>query len=170
MLELEKGELTALEEEVEKSLQEHDILSKNVNTTFEKQLTFGERFADKLTTFGGSWLFIISFVLALLVWCLLNLWFTKPFDQYPFILLNLLLSCVAALQAPIIMMSQKRIESKDRMRAEHDYIVNLKAEVEIRLLSSKVDQLIKHQWKRLMEVQEMQLELMEEIVGKRRKK
>jgi uncharacterized membrane protein len=115
--------------------------------------------------FGGSWAFIISFGIFLLLWMAVNSFFLlrKPFDPYPFILLNLILSSIAALQAPIIMMSQNRQEAKDRLRAEHDYQVNLKAELEIRLLSERIDTLISHQWQRLLEIQQIQVELMQEL-------
>src|SRR5262249_19854733 len=122
VLELEKGELSALEEEVVQSLQEQELISRNLNTEFDRELTFGEHLSDKVAEFGGSWKFIISFGLVLTLWIILNslvaLW--RPFDPFPFILLNLVLSCVAALQAPVIMMSQNRQEAKDRLRAEHD--------------------------------------------------
>ena len=168
VLEAEKDELSSLEAEVVRSLKEHELLSKNVNLEFDRELTFGERLADKVAEFGGSWRFIISFAVVLAVWIAINslvlLWW--PFDPYPFILLNLVLSALAALQAPIIMMSQNRQEAKDRLRGEHDYRVNLKAELEIRHLNGKIDQLLTHQWQRLLEIQRIQMELMEELVRK----
>lgn len=168
VLEAEKDELSTLEAEVVRSLKEHELLSKNINVEFERELTFGERVADKVAEFGGSWRFIIRFGVVLAVWIALNslvlLW--RPFDPYPFILLNLVLSCLAALQAPIIMMSQNRQEAKDRLRAEHDYRINLKAELEIRHLNGKIDLLLTHQWQRLLEIQRIQMELMEELVRK----
>ena len=168
VLEADKGELTALEEQVVRSLKEQEILSDNINIEFDQKLTFGQRMADKLADYAGSWHFIGIFMGILLVWVAVNaitlIW--RPFDPYPFILLNLCLSCVAALQAPVIMMSQNRQESKDRMRAEHDYIVNLKAELEIRNLHDKIDHLLTHQWQRLLEIQELQIELMQELAGK----
>ena len=168
VLEAEKDELTSLEAEVVRSLKEHELLSKNVNLEFDRELAFGERLADKVAEFGGSWRFIISFAVVLTVWIAINslvlLW--RSFDPYPFILLNLVLSALAALQAPIIMMSQNRQEAKDRLRAEHDYRVNLKAELEIRHLNGKIDQLLTHQWQRLLEIQRIQMELMEELVRK----
>ena len=170
VLQEEKGELTALEQEVVQSLREHELLSTNINLEFERDLTFGERLADRVADFGGSWRFILIFAGVLVVWIGVNsavlLW--RPFDPYPFILLNLVLSCLAAIQAPIIMMSQNRQEAKDRLRAEHDYRVNLKAELEIRHLTGKVDLLLTHQWQRLLEIQRIQMELMEELVHKRR--
>ena len=164
----EKGELSNLEEEVVKSLKEHELLSKNINVEFDRELTFGQRVADKVAEFGGSWRFIISFGVILAVWIVINsvALLLRPFDPYPYILLNLVLSCLAAIQAPVIMMSQNRREAKDRLRAEHDYRVNLKAELEIRHLNGKMDLLLTHQWQRLLEIQEIQTELMEEFVRK----
>jgi uncharacterized membrane protein len=168
MLEADKGELSALEEQVMKSLQEHEILSKNINVEFDEQLTFGERMADRIAEFGGSWRFITIVGAVLLVWIAINsiVLILKPFDPYPFILLNLVLSCLAAIQAPIIMMSQNRQEDKDRLQSQHDYLVNLKAELEIRHLHDKVDHLINNQWQRLLEIQEIQTELMEGLALK----
>ncbi|MBI3126152.1 MAG: DUF1003 domain-containing protein [Candidatus Tectomicrobia bacterium] len=163
ILEKDKGELSKLEEEVVTSLRDQeDILAENINPEFDRQLTFGERMADKIAEFGGSWSFILSFGLVLLLWIALNsfLMARHPFDPYPYILLNLVLSCLAALQAPIIMMSQNRQEARDRLRAEHDYRVNLKAELEIRLLHGKIDQLLTNQWQRLLEIQKIQMEMM----------
>lgn len=165
LLESEKGEITSIEQEVLRSLREHEILSSNVDAEFEQDWTLGERLADTIASFGGSWRFLIIFGLFLVLWIAMNslvlLW--RPVDPYPFILLNLVLSCLAAIQAPIIMMSQNRQEAKDRIRAQHDYQVNLKAELEIRQLHEKVDHLLSHQWERLVEIQEVQLELLSEI-------
>jgi uncharacterized membrane protein len=168
LLKKEKGELSALELDVVRSLKEQEILTKNINAEFERQLTLGERISDKVADFGGSWKFIISFSIIIAIWISINAMaiLQKPFDPYPFILLNLVLSCIAAFQAPIIMMSQNRQEAKDRMRSEHDYAVNLKAELEIRHLHTKIDQLMTHQWDRLMEIQQIQLELMDELACK----
>lgn len=168
VLETEKGELSALEEEVIKSLRDQELLSENLNTEFESKLTFGERVADSVAKFGGSWRFIISFGVFLMLWMIINssVLLRRLFDPYPFILLNLILSCLAAIQAPIIMMSQNRQEAKDRLRSEHDYRVNLKAELEIRHLHAKMDQLLTHQWSRLLQIQQIQVELMEEIVNR----
>jgi uncharacterized membrane protein len=161
-LEAAKGELSELEDEVIKSLEEHGVLSKNLNIEFDRGLTFGERVADKVTEFGGSWTFISIYVVVLIVWAGVNSfgWFWRPFDPYPYIFLNLILSAVAAMQAPIILMSQNRQDAKDRLRSEHDYRVNLKAELEIRHLSSKMDKLLSKQWSRLLEIQQMQTELL----------
>jgi uncharacterized membrane protein len=143
-------------------------LSKNINIEFDQQLTFGERLADKMAEYAGSWGFVIGFFGVLLVWIAINsvVLILKPFDPYPFILLNLVLSCLAAIQAPIIIMSQNRQEAKDRLRSEHDYSVNLKAELEIRNLHEKIDHLLMKQWQRLLEIQEIQMELMEELAHK----
>jgi uncharacterized membrane protein len=168
-LEKDKGELSALEEQVSRSLKEQELLSKNVNLEFERKLTFGEHLADGLAKYAGSWKFIIGFGLVLALWITVNSWLaSRAFDEYPFILLNLCLSCLAAIQAPVIMMSQNRLESKDRLRAEHDYVVNLKAELEIRSLHEKMDHLLANQWQRLLEIQEVQTELMQEISRKGR--
>jgi uncharacterized membrane protein len=165
VLEKDKGELSALEEQVVKSLQEHELVSSDVNAAFERKLTFGERLADKVADYGGSWRFIGIFMGMLFVWIAINsvVLAQKPFDPYPFILLNLILSCIAAIQAPVIMMSQNRQEAKDRLRSEYDYRVNLKAELEIRHLHEKLDHLLVNQWHRLLEIQEIQTELMEEL-------
>jgi len=165
VLETEKGELSTLEEEVVRSLSEQELLSKNINIEFDQKLTFSQHLSDKLADYAGSWGFILTFVGILIVWIIINsvLLVWRHFDPYPFILLNLVLSCLAAMQAPVILMSQNRQESRDRLRAEHDYLVNLKAELEIRHLHEKVDHLLKNQWQRLLEIQEIQTELMEEL-------
>ncbi|HXH02416.1 MAG TPA: DUF1003 domain-containing protein [Candidatus Competibacteraceae bacterium] len=169
LLEEEKGELTQLEHEVLKSLREHEILSRNPDQEFDTKLTAGQRLADRIADFGGSWTFIAAFGFVLFAWMFLNSYVlaTRPFDPYPYILLNLVLSCLAAIQAPVIMMSQNRQEARDRLRALHDYQVNLKAELEIRHLHQKVDHLLSHQWERLVEIQEIQMELINEIRGRR---
>ncbi len=171
VLETEKGELSDLDKEVVRSLKEQELLSRDINTEFEHQLTLGERIADRVAEFGGSWRFIILFAVIIVCWIALNSvqLFWQIFDPYPYILLNLVLSCLAAIQAPVIMMSQNRQESKDRLRGEYDYRVNLKAELEIRHLHAKIDQLMSHQWQRLVEIQEIQMELMEELVHKPRR-
>jgi uncharacterized membrane protein len=156
LLESEKGEITSLEEEVLSSIRDHELLSKNVDAEFEQKWTLGERLADRIAAFGG--IFITA-------WIALNavVLYLRPPDPYPFILLNLLLSCLAAIQAPVIMMSQNRQEAKDRLRSQHDYQVNLKAELEIRHLHDKIDHLLSQQWNRLAEIQEIQLDLLSEI-------
>jgi len=165
MLEDEKGELTSVEREVLDSLREHEVLTSNVDAEFETAWDFGERLADRIATFGGSWTFLIVFGVFLTAWIGVNsaVLYWHPVDPYPFILLNLLLSCLAAIQAPVIMMSQNRQEAKDRQRAQHDYQVNLKAELEIRQLHEKIDHLLSHQWDRLVEIQQIQLELLAEL-------
>ena len=167
-LEEEKGELTALDAEVLRSLREQETLTRNVNTEFDEKMSFGQRAADKVASFGGSWRFIGIFGGILLVWVVTNsiVLATRAFDPYPFILLNLVLSSLAAFQAPIIMMSQNRQSEKDRLQAENDYKVNLKAELEIRQLHEKIDHLLQHQWQRLLEIQQIQTELVEEGLNK----
>ncbi len=164
----DRGELTTLEEQVLESLKEHELLTKNLNVEYDRQLTLGERLADMLADFGGSWRFIGIFGAILFSWVVVNsaLLIEKPFDPYPYILLNLALSCIAALQAPVIMMSQNRQEEKDRLRAEHDYRVNLKAELEIQHLHEKLDHLLIHQWQRLLEIQEIQTKLLQGLAEK----
>lgn len=163
----DKGEISTLETDVLQSLkEEEELISANINTEFARQRTMGERIADKMAEFGGSWSFIGIFTAVLLLWILGNstALLTQSFDPYPYILLNLVLSCVAAIQAPIIMMSQNRQEARDRLQAENDYRVNLKAELEIRHIIAKLDQLVTHQWQRLLEIQRLQLELIEQQV------
>ncbi len=169
LLQAEKGELDDLEKEVLRSLQEHDILTTNPEEEFEADLKPGERLSDRISSFGGSWTFISIFGAVLVTWMGVNTFvlLTRAFDPFPYILLNLVLSCLAAIQAPVIMMSQKRQESRDRLRAVRDYQVNLKAELEIRHLHQKVDHLLSHQWERLVEIQEIQMELINEIRGRR---
>lgn len=171
MLEKELGEISELEKEVIDSIHENELLSSNIEEELRENLSLGDRMADRIATFGGSWTFIMAFFGFILVWMLVNVYLlaTRPFDPYPFILLNLILSCLAAIQAPIIMMSQNRKEAKDRQRSEYDYKVNLKAELEIRLLHEKIDHLIVHQNQRLLEIQEIQIDLMEDILNRSRK-
>jgi len=165
LLESERGELTSLEREVIQSLHEHQILALKLETGEKEGRTVGERLADRLASFGGSWTFIGLFGVLIAIWIVMNslvlLW--KPADPYPYILLNLILSCLASLQAPVIMMSQNRHEARDRVRAESDYQINLKAELEIRHLHEKVDHLLLQQWQRLGEIQEIQLEVLAEL-------
>lgn len=165
ILETERGELSSLEAQFVKGLEEQELLSENINVAFDQKLTFGERLADRFSEMVGSWGFLIGFAIVLIAWVLVNsiVLIIKPFDPYPFILLNLVLSCVAAVQAPIILMSQNRAEAKDRLRVEHDYLVNLKAELEVRHLQDKLDHLMMKQWQRLLEIQEVQTELMSEL-------
>jgi uncharacterized membrane protein len=165
----ERGELTQLEEEVVKSLADHDILAENIEAQFSEQRTFGEKLADQIASFGGSWKFILVFFFVLAVWMAFNIYAVRAtiFDPYPFILLNLVLSCLAAIQAPIIMMSQNRQEARDRLRSENDYRINLKAELEIRHLHEKIDHMLTRQWERLAEIQQIQLEIMQDATNRR---
>lgn len=162
----EKGELAHLDLDVMEAIRDNSILSENIEEAAEDELTLGQRLADHIAEFGGSWTFIITFFMFLCIWMFINAWVlaTKAFDPYPFILLNLILSCLAAIQAPIIMMSQNRQEQKDRQRAEHDYKINLKAELEIKLLSEKMDHLLVHQNKKLLEIQEVQIDYLEDVI------
>lgn len=162
----ESGELNELEKEVINAIAGNQLLSQNIEPEITEQLTFGDKVADSIAEFGGSWTFIGIFFLFLFVWMGINIFIlvTKPFDPYPFILLNLILSCIAAIQAPVIMMSQNRQEIKDRIRNEHDYKINLKAELEIKLLHEKMDHLLVHQNKHLLEIQELQTDYLEDIM------
>jgi len=162
----EIGELSDLEKRVLSSMDKHSLLAEEVIGEYEGKLSIGSRMADRIASFGGSWRFIGLFFTVLVAWMLVNtlLLLTRPFDPYPFILLNLVLSCLAAIQAPVIMMSQNRQEQKDRARAEHDYQVNLKAELEIRQLHEKMDHVLVHQWQRMVEIQQIQTELIDELV------
>jgi len=196
----EKGELSELEHEVLNSLQTHQTLAADIDSDYEEQWNLGQRLADRIATFGGSWTFLICFSVFIVIWIMMNslvlYWrpvdpfpfillnlllsclaaiqapvimmnslvlYWRPVDPFPFILLNLLLSCLAAIQAPVIMMSQNRQEAKDRLRARNDYQVNLKAELEIRQLHEKIDHLLSHQWERMIEIQEVQLDLLNEL-------
>jgi len=164
LLASDKGELTELEREVLESMHAQEILSANVDDEFEQDWSLGERLADRIASFGGSWNFLIIFMVLMSLWIVMNslVLYWKPVDPFPYILLNLVLSCLAAIQAPIIMMSQNRQEAKDRIRARHDYQVNLKAELEIRHLHEKIDHLLTKQWERLVQIQEIQMELIAE--------
>lgn len=166
LIEQEKGELAAIDKDVMTAIQTNSILSENIQEEINAKLTYGQKLADQIAFFGGSWTFIITFFVFILVWIGINVWtlLFKPFDPYPFILLNLILSCLASIQAPIIMMSQNRQEQKDRTRAEHDYKINLKAELEIKLLSEKIDHLLVHQNKKLLEIQAVQIDYLDDIV------
>jgi uncharacterized membrane protein len=168
VLETEKGEVAELELQVINSLKEQELFAHNMNVEYDTRRTFGERLADRIAEFGGSWGFILLFGAVLFTWIAINTvaLLAKPFDPYPYILLNLVLSCLAAIQAPVIMMSQNRQEGRDRLRSEHDYQINLKAELEIRNLHEKMDHLLLRQWQKLMEIQQIQMDLMEEIARK----
>jgi len=170
-MEKDLGELSALEQDVVQSIHDNEIIADNLNEQFDRTLTIGERISDKVAEFGGSWKFIILFFSVMAVWIVANsvyfLW--HAWDPYPFILFNLILSMLAAIQAPIIMMSQNRQEDRDRLRAQNDYKVNLKAEIEVRALSEKMDQLLHNQWVRLLEIQQIQMEMLEDLTGRREK-
>jgi uncharacterized membrane protein len=142
------------------NITEDELLTQILKQTESNNPTIGQKMADAVAEFGGSWAFILSFFVMLVSWIVLNAFAlsNKGFDPYPFILLNLILSCIAAIQAPIIMMSQNRKEQKDRQRAEHDYLINLKAEIEIRNLQLNM--------KKLFEVQKRQIEILEELKSK----
>jgi len=164
LLKTEDEQLHKLNSIVVKAIEEEKLLSQKLMEFEDSNPPFSSKVADMVATFGGSWKFIILFLFFMFIWMAINIyWFTKPFDPYPFILLNLLLSTLAALQAPIIMMSQNRKEEKDRQRAVNDYLVNLKAEVEIRNVHQKLDLLITEQMKTLFEIQKEQIAMMEEI-------
>ena len=138
--------------------------NRNANEVIEEEATLGERVADAVARFGGSWSFIIMFGVVLVVYTVINIALSnRAWDPYPFILLNLFLSMLASIQAPVIMMSQNRQEAKDRMRGENDYKVNLKAELEIQAINEKIDKLLNDQWKHLLEIQQMQMEMIEEL-------
>ncbi len=165
LLEADRGELSVIEKEVVQSLKDHELLVENLDKDFEQSKTFGERVSDRIASFGGSWKFIIIFGLLLTLWIVLNTMIltTNQPDPYPYILLNLVLSCIAALQAPIIMMSQNRAAVRDRLHAENDYKVNLKAELEIRHIQEKMDHLLKHQSQYIAEIQQIQIDLLQQI-------
>lgn len=165
LLESEKGELSSLEKEVLDSLRQHELLAMNVDVESEKMWTLGERLADRLADFAGSWTFLICFGVFMAAWIIMNslVLYWHPVDPFPYILLNLLLSFLAAIQAPIIMMSQNRQEARDRLRSQHDYQVNLKAELEIRHLNEKLDHLLTHQWERLVQIQQVQIQMLSQL-------
>ncbi|MBB6508372.1 putative membrane protein [Rhizobium soli] len=164
LLEEERGEITELDARVLDSFEKGTLtVQAGAPAAIDQAETFGERVADRVAAFGGSWTFILSFLAVLVLWMALNVvgLSADPFDPYPFILLNLVLSSLAALQAPVIMMSQRRQEDKDRLRSENDYMVNLRAELEIRQLHEKIDHQMAKQWERLAELQQIQIELLE---------
>lgn len=166
-------ELSELESRVVASIQGNTSLTDELEDKKDStDLTVGQRIADKVASFGGSWTFILSFLFFLLAWIALNAFWlaNKGFDPYPFILLNLILSCLAALQAPIIMMSQNRQEEKDRDRAKKDYMINLKSEIEIRALHEKIDHLMIYQQQKLIEIQKDQIDMMNDILNQVQKK
>lgn len=169
-LSTEIGALSAMEKSVISSLKDDKSIVSSVEDE-EETRNLGQRVADKVADFGGSWTFIISFLFFITIWIASNVFvfLNKGFDPYPFILLNLILSCVAALQAPVIMMSQNRQEEKDRNRAKKDYMINLKSELEIRMIHDKIDHLIMHQQQELIEIQKVQIEMMNDILDQIKK-
>lgn len=160
----EAGEISHLEKEVVDSLMKQESIVKNINKEMDKTRKLKDKISDKLANYAGSWTFLFLFGLVLVLWVITNtiLLTTRSLDPYPFIFLNLILSCIAAIQAPIILMSQNRKEAKDHQRAENDYKINLKAELEIRLLHEKIDHLLETTGKKLFEIQELQLESIED--------
>ncbi|MCC9019348.1 MULTISPECIES: DUF1003 domain-containing protein [Flavobacterium] len=169
-LSTEIGVLSDLEQSVLSALKEDKSIVSIAEDEPETR-NLGQKVADQVADFGGSWTFIISFLIFIVVWIGANVFIlvNKGFDPYPFILLNLILSCIAALQAPVIMMSQNRQEEKDRNRAKKDYMINLKSELEIRMIHDKIDHLIMHQQQELIEIQKVQIEMMNDILDKIKK-
>ncbi|HQV52762.1 MAG: DUF1003 domain-containing protein [Flavobacteriales bacterium] len=165
LLAVEQEQLNRLHTIVENSIREEELVVNNLLHPPSETLKRGQRISDKIARFGGSWAFILIFLGILTVWIVFNVTvvLSDRFDPYPFILMNLILSCVAAMQAPVIMMSQNRKEERDRMRAENDYLINLKAELQIRSLHQKVDLLLEEQIKTLFDVQAQQMELLTRI-------
>jgi uncharacterized membrane protein len=164
LLAIEDEQLQKLNRIVVEAVEEEKLLSAKLSEFEEPVIPVSSRIADKVARFGGSWAFIITFLAVMLLWIAANLWLLrKPFDTYPFILLNLLLSTIAAIQAPVILMSQNRTEAKDRQRAVNDYLVNLKAEIEIRNVHQKLDLLISEQMKTLFEIQSVQVDMINEL-------
>jgi uncharacterized membrane protein len=166
LIKQEKGEIVSIDQDVMNAITNDSLITEELQEEKDDQVTFGQRLADKVAEFGGSWTFILSFFFFIIIWIVINSWLliNRSFDPYPFILLNLILSCLASIQAPIIMMSQNRQEQKDRIRAEHDYKINLKAELEIKLLNQKIDNLIVNQNNRLLEIQDIQTDYLEDLL------
>ncbi|MBI2171288.1 MAG: DUF1003 domain-containing protein [Chloroflexi bacterium] len=165
ILQKEQGDLSTLEQNVLEGMREHEVLAGDLNAEYDRRRTLGGRVADRIAVFGGSWRFLGIFAVVVAFWVVINAvaFLGKPFDPYPFILLNLVLSTLAAVQAPVIMMSQNRLVARDRLRAESEYRVSLKAELEIRLLTEKIDHLVAQQWQRSVEIQETQLDMLEQM-------
>ena len=168
LLHSETIQLAKLKKIVEQTINEEKLIINNLLHPPQDLLTKGQKISDKVAKFGGSWAFIISFFVILTSWILFNTLtpIKDNFDPYPFILMNLILSCIAALQAPIIMMSQNRVEEKDRMRSENDYLINLKSELAIRALHEKMDLLLEEQIKVLFDSQAKQLDILKSIERK----
>ena len=161
----DQNETKKINQEMLEQLKNKQIISQNLNTTINQKATFGQKSADAIAKFGGSWPFIFLFVVILGSWILLNTlhFFGLSFDRYPFILLNLVLSCLAAIQAPSIIMSKNRQPARDRIAADHDYQTNLKPELEISLLHEKIDYLMSQQWQQMLELQQLQIELLTQL-------
>jgi len=155
LLDMGVGDMPKRERRLLERMAKRLVISHDVNREFEQQRTFGDRVADRVAEVGGSWTFIIGFGVFIALWVLVNtaflFGFFGGFDPYPFIFLNLLLSLLAAIQAPVIMMSQNRQAAKDRLAASHDYEVNLKSEIEIASLHEKLDQIRSHELAVLLE-------------------
>ena len=168
VLEDEKRELALLEATVIRTMKDHSLLAKNINVEFDQQLSLGGRICDHIADFAGSWIFIISFIGVMFLWFTVNsfLVFMGPFDPYPYHMLDLVLSAIAAILAPIIIMSQKRLEARDRLNAENDYRINLNIEMEIHQLHKKIDHLLFNQGQRMLEIQKIQVELMDNLIRK----
>jgi len=164
ILKQDQGEFSKIADEVIQTFEKEELIVQRLYSQYDKNLTSWDKLSDKIASFGGSWAFLGWFFFLMLSWMGLNTLtlFYKPFDPYPFIFLNLILSCLAAIQAPIIMMSQNRIETRDRLRAENDFKINLKSEIEIRSLHEKIDHLMYNQWKKLLEIQQIQTDLIQE--------
>ena len=164
LLETENLQHQKLHNIVIEAIEEEKLISNKLIEFEDRNPSFASKVADRVAAFGGSWKFIIVFSTFLIIWMLINMYLlSKPFDRYPFILLNLILSALAAVQAPVIMMSQNRKEEKDRQRAINDYLINLKSEIEIRNMHQKLDLLIAEQMKTLFDIQKVQVELMQDI-------
>jgi uncharacterized membrane protein len=166
----ERGELSAIEMELAKKSGEGLLVAEHLDEEFQRSITFGQRAADATARVGGSWGFVTGFALVLAMWIGVNSFLLagKAFDPYPYILLNLVLSCLAALQAPIIMMAQNRQAARDRAQANQDFRVNLQAEIAIRNLHEKVDHLLHTQWERLLELQQIQIDMLSDLEKHRR--
>ncbi len=168
ILQSEDEQISRLHNLVEDAIKEEKLIIDKLLHPPQDAITPGQRVSDKVARFGGSWTFILTFLSILVLWILFNILSpaTAHFDPFPFILLNLVLSCIAALQAPVIMMSQNRVEEKDRERAANDYMINLKAELEIRSLHQKMDLLLEERMHKLVEMQVLQLQLLDRLNNK----
>jgi uncharacterized membrane protein len=169
-LERERGELSAIELELARKSGESTLVAEHLDEEFQRNMTFGQRAADATARIGGSWGFVIGFTVVLVTWIAFNSFVlaSRAFDPFPYILLNLVLSCLAALQAPIIMMAQNRQAARDRAQADQDFRINLKAEIAIMNLHEKLDHLLHTQWERLLEIQQVQLDMLSDLENRRR--